>query len=221
MPPATFLQQNRRSLGLMAGLLGFQLLSGSVATYLIAQDPARLPLGGAGMLIFYLATTLLLGLGLASSTVVASLGGLWFGWASVGFTIASYLLASLGGYTLGQRTDRGAFAESLGADSRFGRLLHKLQGQPFVLVFLCRLLPVGLPFALVNVALALVQVRLGPYLLGGLLGMLPRTLLFVWASIEAKALFSGGAPTVHTWVLVGLGVGSLAGLGWLARRVTA
>jgi uncharacterized membrane protein YdjX (TVP38/TMEM64 family) len=204
----------------MAALLGAQLFFGSAAAYWAAQYPGGLPVGGGAMLLFYLVATVLLGLGLASSTIVVTLGGLWFGWASVGFTIVSYLLASLGGYALGRRADGGAFAESLGQGTRFGRLLAKLRGQEYWLVFLCRLLPVGMPFAVANVALALAQVRVRAYLLGGLLGMLPRTLLFVWVGTQAQGVLAGQAQPAQTWALVGLGAASLLGLGWLARRVT-
>jgi len=221
MLPSFFLRRNRRSLGLMAGLLGFQLFSGSVATYFVAKDPMLLPPGGAGMVLFYLSTTVLLSLGLASSTVVATLGGLWFGWASVGYTVASYLAASLVGYKIGQKADNGAFAASLSHSERLNRLFHRLQDRPFVLVFFCRLLPVGLPFSVVNVALALAQIRLPPYLIGGLLGMLPRTLLFVWASTQAQAVLLGEGATAQTWTLLGCGAVGVVGLAWLARRVTA
>jgi uncharacterized membrane protein YdjX (TVP38/TMEM64 family) len=220
LPPSLFLRRNRRSFGLMALLLGAQLFFGSAVAYWAVQYPGGLPVGSGAMWLFYLAATVLLGLGLASSTVVATLSGLWFGWGSVGYAVGSYLLASLGGYALGRRADGGAFAESLGQGTRFGRLLAKLRGQEYWLVFLCRLLPVGMPFAVANVALALAQVRLRAYLLGGLLGMLPRTLLFVWVGTQAQGVLAGQAPPAQTWGLVALGAVSLLGLGWLARRVT-
>jgi uncharacterized membrane protein YdjX (TVP38/TMEM64 family) len=220
LPPSLFLHHNRRSLGLVVGLLAAQLCFGSAAAYWAAQYPGGWPVGSGSMLLFYVGATVLLGLGLASSTVVATLGGLWFGWASVGYAVGSYLLASLGGYALGRRADGGAFAESLGQGTRFGNLLAKLRGQEYWLVFLCRLLPVGMPFAVANVALALAQVHVRAYVLGGLFGMLPRTLLFAWVGTQAQGVLAGQAPPAQTWALAGLGAASLLGLGWLARRVT-
>ncbi|MEM1424052.1 MAG: hypothetical protein AAGH64_08615, partial [Planctomycetota bacterium] len=46
--------------------------------------------------------------------------------------------------------------------------------------------PVNSPFALTNLLMSSTGVRLGPYTLGSLLGIAPRTVFYVWAGAQAQ-----------------------------------
>ena len=58
------------------------------------------------------------------------------------------------------------------------------------MVLLSRLSPV-FPFTLLNYFLGLTTVRLGPYLLGNLIGMLPGTFLYVYLGSTARTALTG------------------------------
>jgi uncharacterized membrane protein YdjX (TVP38/TMEM64 family) len=196
-PGLQMARRNRRSVGLVLGLLLAQLLAGGLAAWLVQTQGQNLPPAHSlWPLAIFVVLGVLMTLGLASATLVAMFGGFWLGAWGLAYTVPGYLLATWVGYQLARRTDGGALAASLPATGRFRRWWDRLQGRPLALTFICRLLPLGLSFALTNTVLALSGLRPRPYLLGGLLGMLPRTLLATWAGAQAHQL---------TELLAGLG----------------
>ncbi len=66
-------------------------------------------------------------------------------------------------------------------------LLQTMHGDELRLVFFTKLSPV-LPFALTNLAFALAGVRLKNVMIGGFLGMIPRTILAVWVGSQAQEI---------------------------------
>jgi uncharacterized membrane protein YdjX (TVP38/TMEM64 family) len=70
---------------------------------------------------------------------------------------------------------------------RVKAVIQQMERDERKFVFFTKLSPV-LPFALTNLLFAFLQLRLRNVLLGGTLGMIPRTALAVWVGVEAQQI---------------------------------
>lgn len=138
-------------------------------------------------LLFYLATCLSMSLALTPTTFIALLSGYFLGWPGLLPMIAAYLAASFTGYNLTRFIDKGEFMESIRLWPNVQRFIDGLKSREFGVIVLSRISPV-LPFAIMNVVLAIMGVRLSHFLGAGFLGMLPRTMIFLWMGSQAMAL---------------------------------
>lgn len=95
------------------------------------------------------------------------------------------------------------------------KMIEKVKTNELKVVFFLKLSPV-LPFTLTNIALALSGAKLRNILLGGVLGMIPRTLLAVWTGTQAKVIQEAFKnPEKDQWqqqIIILLLVVSLVGL---------
>lgn len=155
------------------------------------------------------------------TTYVALFGGYFLGMSSSFFIIPAYLLASLLGYLCGRLIDHGLLLSLTAKKEKVATFIDNLKKREFSFVILSRLSPV-LPFALMNFILSGLQVSLKNFLTAGFLGMLPRTLLFVWLGSQAQdftRVFSAseeiGVARILTIFLV---IASVSGLIWLFKR---
>lgn len=85
---------------------------------------------------------------------------------------------------------------------RFAAIDRAVGRHSFKTVFLLRLQPVNLPFAVLNYALGLTSVRLRDYILASWLGMLPATILYVYAGSVVRdlaTLLHGRFSEVTSW----------------------
>jgi len=172
--------------------------------------------------LFFAGSAFTMAFALTPTTFVALLGGFLLGWAALPPLCVSYLLAAGLGYAVAARLDSsGRLLAFLRQKPVVDRVVGRLQGGSTMAVMLARLSPV-LPFAVMNAVFALVRIPLWPFLWGSLWGMLPRTMLSVWAGTQARQLRAllensngGGAWQL---ALLGLTLLSLAGLGYLLRR---
>lgn len=144
---------------------------------------------GVGVAIYIAAFTLLAGLALLPTYAQAILGGAAFGFvigfpaALMGFSGAAALSYALTGRIAGRR-----MMDMIEARPKW-KLVHRAlvesgKWRALWLVTLLRLPPMS-PFAMVNVVLASARVPRGPYLLGTLLGLAPRTGVAVFAASVA------------------------------------
>jgi uncharacterized membrane protein YdjX (TVP38/TMEM64 family) len=137
--------------------------------------------------LFYLIACCTMALSLTHTTFIALLSGYFLGWSSVPFVIPSYLLASVAGYYLTKLIDHQKFMNYLLDLPKAPAIASSLKRNEWMVIMLSRLSP-ALPFAVMNVLLALLNANIKKYILGGLLGMLPRTLIMIWTGIQAKRL---------------------------------
>jgi uncharacterized membrane protein YdjX (TVP38/TMEM64 family) len=106
---------------------------------------------------------------------------------------------------------------------RVGTLLLRFRQNQLRLIFFTKLSPV-LPFAVTNLLFALAGAGLRRMLLGGTLGMVPRTILTVWAGTKAQEIRyllehpNEGLGT--QLLLLALLLVSSAGIGWFFRGST-
>lgn len=100
-------------------------------------------------------------------------------------------------------------------------LLSKLHKNEFQFVFYTKLSPV-LPFALTNFVFATARIKLKNMILGGMIGMLPRTFLAIWIGSQVKefrTLVNSSNDNLFTKLLVFLLVViSVLGLFRLIKR---
>ncbi|WP_229214108.1 TVP38/TMEM64 family protein [Dyadobacter flavalbus] len=130
--------------------------------------------------------TLASSLALTPPTFLALVYGYFVGWASLPllfglnlgaiaiiYGLAGFMQASLiRGYLV------QVYPQTAG-------LLRRFQKNEFRLIFFAKLSPV-LPFAITNLFFAMAGARFRQVLIGGTLGMIPRTILAVWAGREAQ-----------------------------------
>jgi len=181
------LKQNRHSF-IVSLIAVFLPLVGSVLSlYLIFTYPEITAWITAHALLFFMATALTMAILLTPTTFIASLSGFLFGLSSVFYVVPAYLVASLLGYALGNYLDRGRLLKSMVEVDNRQLLKNTVNSNPFWFVILCRLSPV-LPFGLMNLLLPAFGVKVKEFVLAGTLGMLPRTLLFVWLGSAAQDL---------------------------------
>jgi len=163
---------------------------GSVlSVYLLVNNPELIELMKAHKGLFFLGTAITMAILLTPTTFIASLSGFIFGLVSAVYLIPAYVIASLLGYFLGKKMDGGQLLKSLVEVDNKELLKKTVNSNPFWFVVLCRISPV-LPFGLMNVILPAFGVRIQNFIFAGTIGMLPRTLLFIWLGSTAQTLTS-------------------------------
>lgn len=83
--------------------------------------------------------------------------------------------------------DKDRFKTYLSENKRVKGIMDNIKEQELKIIFFAKLSPV-LPFALTNFVFALSGAKLKNILLGGFLGMIPRTVLAVWTGYQAKEI---------------------------------
>lgn len=138
-------------------------------------------------LCFFGASVWSMGLAITPTTFISLLCGYFLGLQAIVPVIISYQLASLVGFGLAQKMDNHTLVWVKQKFPKSAPIFTNLERQQWLTTFLARISP-ALPFGLMNVVLAVSGVRLGPFFFGGLIGMLPRTVFFVWLGTQAPAL---------------------------------
>lgn len=190
---------------------GFALIAymGSVSEWLRSH-------AGAGVAIYAGAFVVLAGLALLPTYAQAALGGYAFGWqmglpaALVGFVGGAWLGYEIARRASGERVERvvaekpkwQAIRDALVRDRGAGSF-WKTTGM--VALLRC---PPNSPFALTNLVMASVKVPRGPFLLGTLIGMTPRTAaaVAIGSTFEAFTRESLNQATPKWLWAAGLGV---------------
>ncbi|HLK11922.1 MAG TPA: FAD-containing oxidoreductase [Candidatus Binatia bacterium] len=176
----------RRSPALRLGL-GLLVVAGLAAIARAPSVEARLPgllaairsAGWLGVLAF--GTAYVLACVLVLPGAILTLGAGFVYGVAVGTPVV-WVAANAGAvlaFLLGRTVARGWITRRLAGNPRFAALDRAVGGAGFRIVLLTRLSPV-LPFNLLNYAFGLTRVRLGDYVAGSMIGMLPGTLLYVY-----------------------------------------
>ena len=172
-------------------------------------------MSGVAMLGYFAVTAALMGLGLTHTTFVALVSGYFLGWEGFLGTVAAYGLASAVGYRLASLIDHGAMWRFLHRFPKVEAVVEELEEESLQLIILVRLSPV-LPFALMTFVLAALKINFQRFIVGSVLGMLPRTLFFYWVGTRAaglQELLSGERrPALGQWLVITLVLASGAGL---------
>ncbi len=179
--------------------------------------------GGAGLAIYVVGFTVLGGLALLPTYAQSMLGGWAFGVgagaaaALVGFVGAALVSYGLARRVSGDRVER-LLVEHAKWHAVYAALLRSGFWKATLIITLLRL-PPNAPFAASNLAMAALAVPVGPFTLGTLAGLAPRTTA-VAALGAGLSQLDLADRTQTAWFAAGLAVtvAVLAVLGWLANR---
>ncbi len=133
-------------------------------------------------------SVLLIGLALTPSTVIAILCGYFLGWYGLIPVFISYPLAAALGLWVGRVILHFKGIPPFERLPAYRPYLHALKKHEWMMTAYMRLSPV-MPFAMMNVFLASLPIRWFHYITGSMAGMLPRTLLFFWAGMNAREIW--------------------------------
>jgi uncharacterized membrane protein YdjX (TVP38/TMEM64 family) len=163
------------------------LVSSTLAVYAIRYETqiGQLPL--EYWLLFYAITCFTMAFALTPTTFIALISGYFLGWISLPFMSVSYLIASWLGYRAAVFFDRGKLLQSLEERKGVRQFIERLKTGQLGIIIMSRLSPV-LPFAMMNVLLALLRVNLTKFVWGGFIGMLPRTVVSIWAGTQTREI---------------------------------
>ena len=122
------------------------------------------------------------------------------------------VLAALVSFALARTVLRDRLEQRLRSRARLAAVNEAVGRRGFVITALLRLSPI-LPFNLLNYLLGLSRVRVRDYALASWVGMLPATVLYVYAGslvTRASQLSAGGARPAQTWRLALYAAGLVA-----------
>jgi uncharacterized membrane protein YdjX (TVP38/TMEM64 family) len=142
-------------------------------------------------------------------TILTLAAGFAFGLPlGVALTSAGSVLGAVAAFVVARFVARGWVERRVARWPRFHALDTATRHDGFAIVLLTRLSPL-FPYNVLNYALGLTAARFRDYVLASWIGMLPATVLYVYAGSLAKsvtALASGGqAPSWAAWSLLALG----------------
>jgi uncharacterized membrane protein YdjX (TVP38/TMEM64 family) len=147
-------------------------------------------------------STLLMGLAIMPTTLIAALSGFLLGWKAFPWLVLGYSLATLLGYAWGKGLGGQSLDFLLNKYPKAKGLIDQKRENLGELIFFVRLSPV-IPFALSNLLFALLNSGWKKLILFGTMGMLPRTTL---------VFFSG---TLVSDLYAALNTEGISGKGWI------
>lgn len=158
--------------------------------------------------------------GLTPPTVLALIFGYFLGWQAV----LPLFVINFGGILfinlIVHWLDHDRFLQYLRQNPKAQSVLDRISDKELEVIFFAKLSPI-LPFGLTNLLFALSGAKLKNILIGGFLGMTPRTLLAVWSGREAREIRSLlDNPNRSSWgqiIIVVLILVSIAGLWQVVR----
>jgi uncharacterized membrane protein YdjX (TVP38/TMEM64 family) len=176
--------RNRSSIGYMIVLGVLPMIFTSVAGGFAIQhaDTIR-SFDVAEWTAVYAAACFTMAFAMTPTTFVALASGFFIVWTSLGGVFLSYVGASLLGYGVARVIDGGRLIASIEQMAGERPVLERLRSGEAVFVIAARLSPF-FPFAVMNVVLSALRVDIRTFLVAGLVGMLPRTLVFIWIGMQ-------------------------------------
>jgi uncharacterized membrane protein YdjX (TVP38/TMEM64 family) len=182
------LKQNKSSLLLLLVVVVLPISASSLSfIFLSTYESTILTFSFEQWTLFYLATAITMAFALTPTTYIALVSGYFIGWVSLFGLVPSYIAASLIGFYIAEKLDKGNFLTYFSDNSKINGIIKNLKTEDFWVIFFCRISP-ALPFAMMNVFLSLMKVKKSNFISGSVFGMLPRTILSVWVGIQASDL---------------------------------
>jgi len=172
-------------------------------------------------LFFFTGAIVTMALAMTPTTFVALISGFFLSWSAIPFMLISYLSASALGYFLAKYIDRGKFSNSILQLPKVSKMIGGINEKQFSFIILCRISPV-LPFAIMNVVLSMIKVSFKKFIWAGFLGMLPRTLLFIWVGStlqQLREIMESGKMEVSQYSFFILLIASILGFYWYFKNL--
>lgn len=137
--------------------------------------------------IFFAVSVFSMGLAITPTTFISLLCGYFLGFDAILPVVLCYQLASMIGYGLAQKLDHHTIDWVKQKFPKSVSIFYNVEKRQWMTTLLARISP-ALPFGLMNVVLSVSGVRPFPFFFAGLIGMLPRTVFFVWLGSQAPML---------------------------------
>lgn len=187
---------------------------------LIAYEQALSMLSMPYWWLLTIAFTLTSMLACTQPTLLALIYGYFLGWGSLPYLFFLNMAAIYLVNVLANRWEGHRFQNYVQQNPKAARLLANIRSDELKVIFFAKLSPV-LPFALTNFIFAISGARLRNILLGGVMGMIPRTILAVWVGMQGHnlrtLLENNQSNSFQKIVLIALFVVSTLGLIRLIR----
>ncbi len=188
LPPTLDKGSNARFAALLLAFVIIPVVCSSLITYLLFQYQHLLNNELHILLLFTLVSIFTMTFALTSTTFIAIITGYFFSWQGLPALLIAYPIACLLGLLLGKYLNKWIVGASFFQQPPYDRIFEKMKDRQIWLVAFIRLSPV-LPFAMMNIALSTIRIHYGQYLLGTIIGMLPRTLVFFVAGKNVQELW--------------------------------
>lgn len=158
---------------------------------------------------------------LTPPTFCALVLGYFWGWETLPWLFIINLLSIYLINRIVSALDKNRFTSFIDGNPKAKKLLESIKTDELKIITLTKLSPV-LPFTLTNVIFTLSGAKLKNILLGGFLGMIPRTLVSLWTGTQAKEiqrlLKDPNSGNFQQILLIGLILVSLIGLIWVITK---
>lgn len=157
-------------------------------------------------------------------TFCALVLGYFWGWKTLPVLFIINLLSILVINLVVRKLDQNTFIDLINSKPKAAKLLKSIRKEELKIITLTKLSPV-LPFTLTNFIFALSGASIKNILLGGFLGMIPRTIVSVWTGTKAKEirnlLDNPNEGTMQQVLVIGLILVSVLGLIYVINRAVA
>lgn len=198
------------------------LLSSSFLTWLLYQHQNSLGTLSTGQwVLFSVVLAVLCGIALIPPTFLAIVMGYFLGWTALLLLILINMLAIVLIYGLSRWLNLSWIENWLRNDPKRSRVLNRIKSEELKIIFFTKLSPL-FPFAVTNLIFAASGAAFRNIVLGGFLGMIPRTVLAVYAGTQARGLQelveNPEGSSVSQWLISGLVLASLAGLFFVLKK---
>ncbi|HEX8504128.1 MAG TPA: VTT domain-containing protein [Hymenobacter sp.] len=215
-------RKNFSTLLSMLLLVAVPLVGSSSLTFVLYKNQEFLEnLTSAQSLLYFVIVGVAMAFSLVNTTAVVLVTGFYLGWSGFPGMVVAYALAALVGYQIAATLDHGKMLTFLGHFPKAEAVMRELKTDSLSLIILIRLSPVT-PFALMTFILAVMGVERPRFLIGSVVGMLPRSLFFYWLGTKAQDVFTllkdPGTGTTGKLLLIGLVVASFFGLYYLFNQ---
>lgn len=198
------------------------LLSSSFLTYLLYEHQDSLGTLSTGQwILFSVILAGLCGIALIPPTFLAIVMGYFLGWAALPLLILINMLAIVLIYGLSGWLNLSWIENWLRNDPRRAAVLDGIRQEELKIIFFTKLSPL-FPFAVTNLIFAASGAAFRNIVLGGFLGMIPRTILAVYAGTQARGLQelmeNPEGSSLSQWLISGLILASVAGLFFVLKK---
>lgn len=203
-------------------LVVLPLVSTSILSYYFIENEAFfLGFSVVGWMLFSMSSIFTQAFALTPPTFCGLVLGYFWGWKTLPFLVFANLCSIFIVVFLSQRLNKDFLMRFISSKPKALILLDKIKKEELKIITLTKLSPV-LPFTLTNVVFALSGAKFKNILLGGFMGMIPRTVLSIWTGTQAKEirnlLENPNEGLVEKMVLFLLVLVSVFGLLWVLNR---
>jgi len=173
---------------LLALFAVFPTLFSSTVIYFVQDKIFTGSLNYVDGIFFFTLSIFTMSFALTPTTFIAILTGYFFGWAGLLPMMIAYSIACVLGLRTGKLLNHYFVGDHLFQNKKLHSFFEALHEEEFLLVFFGRLSPI-LPFAMMNIAFASIEMNMKRYLLASITGAFPRIFLFFYVGSSVSEIW--------------------------------